>query len=577
MKIDVTKIFHPEEIEAILTTKIGKNDQFVEVGEVSDMSAQSEVLVLLMEEWVKRIEVVKSDLKRLETVTKHTLDSSLLNLIQFERGITFEEYKEVFYTSTNEGVEWTRYQGFRLFNIVSERQRLQFIHKYTPDAEGYVQALLKTNLSVMSFFLGGRLKAKIPLSELFAHTHILAPSGWGKSELMKSLFYELVKKYPKYSFIVIDPHGKLSDEIKRLHISTDKDRFIYVNPFLKEGYFPCFNVFDIKHSTTQELAFINDQLLVAMNETLDEKDKVSRISEGVINKCVSFLLERGNSTLIDFHDLLTLKEPILKEAQEYSEYFGDEFIKADSRSRKAVYDRLYSLIKPPVNNNILGVESTFDLEYAMNSGKIVLFNLNGLGAPTKEAYGKFLTSYISSIASKRDTKNPLPTFVFIDECHKMVAGAFEELLQEMRKFGVALVLAHQNLDQLDSHVNAVLHNTAVKIVGGDKPKEIHLLTGFDKADVNLKKFYYYLKVRGHSVLKIKSPSYLINNPDFEMTKEEEAAFDKFQLSRYYKIVGQTKVERIPRKEGDPASPPSKQSNKPPFDLFLGHDGDATEK
>jgi hypothetical protein len=575
MKIDVTKIFHPEEMEAILTTKIGENDQFVEVGEVSDMSAQSEALVLLMEEWVKRIEVVKSDLKRLETVTKHTLDSSLLNLIQFERGITFEEYKEVFYTSTNEGVEWTRYQGFRLFNIVSERQRLQFIHKYTPDAEGYVQALLKTNLSVMSFFLGSRLKAKIPLSDLFAHTHIVAPSGWGKSELMKCLFYELASKYSKYSFIVIDPHGKLAEEIKRLHISTEKDRVIYIHPFLKEGYFPCFNVFDIKHTSTQELAYTNDQILISMNEIL--VDKITQVGQGLVNKCVSFLLARGNSTLMDFHDLLTLKEPILKEAQEYSEYFGDEFIKGDARSRKAVYDRLYLLIKPPVNDNILGGNSTFQLEEAMNSGKIILFNLNGLGAPTKEAYGKFLTSYIKSLAAKRDTKKPLPTFLFIDECHKMVSGAVEDMLEEMRKYGIALVLAHQHLDQLDTHVNSVLHNTAVKIVGGDKAKEIQTITGLDKSDAALKKYSYYLKVRGHTVLKIKSPSYLINNPNFEMTKAEEHDFDKYQISKFYRVVGQTKVERIPRKEGDPASPPSNQSNKPPFDLFLGHDGDSTDK
>jgi hypothetical protein len=213
----------------------------------------------------------------------------------------------------------------------------------------------------------------------------------------------------------------------------------------------------------------------------------------------------------------------------------------------------------------------------MNSGKIVLFNLNGLGAPTKEAYGKFLTSYIKSLAAKRDTDNPLPTFLFIDECHKMVSGAIEDLLEEMRKFGIALVLAHQHLHQLGEHSDSLLHSTAVKIVGGDKQKEISYLTGLDKIDKNLKKFYYYLKVRGHTVLKIKSPSFLINNPSFEMTSQEEQIFDNYQLSKYYKVSGQTKVERVPRKEGDPASPPSNQSNKPPFDLFLGHDGDSTNQ
>lgn len=575
MKIDVAKIITEAEIEAILLGKREENGEDIGMGEVIDLSHTTEGLISVMTEWVHRIENRIKGLERLEQLTQVKTPPERFDLLKHERGLTYEEYLELFHTPIDERLNLIKFAGFRFFNLFTERIRLRFINSNTPDAEGYVQALLKANLSVMSFFLGGRLKAKIPLSDLFAHTHIVAPSGWGKSELMKSLFYELASKYSKYSFIVIDPHGKLAEEIKRLHISTEKDRVIYIHPFLKEGYFPCFNVFDIKHTTTQELAYTNDQILISMNEIL--VDKITQIGQGLVNKCVSFLLSRGDSNLMDFHDLLTLKEPILKEAQEYSEYFGDEFTKGDARSRKAVHDRLFLLIKPPVNENILGSNSTFQLEDAMNSGKIILFNLNGLGAPTKEAYGKFLTSYIKSLAAKRDTKNPLPTFLFIDECHKMVSGAVEDMLEEMRKYGIALVLAHQHLEQLDTHVNSVLHNTAVKIVGGDKAKEIQTITGLDKSDLSLKKYSYYLKVRGHTVLKIKSPSYLINNPNFEMTKEEEAAFDKFQLSKYYKVVGQTKVERIPRKEGDPASPPSNQSNKPPFDLFLGHDGDSTDK
>jgi hypothetical protein len=98
-----------------------------------------------------------------------------------------------------------------------------------------------------------------------------------------------------------------------------------------------------------------------------------------------------------------------------------------------------------------------------------------------------------------------------------------------------------------------------------------------KDQISLKDYEYYLKIRGRTVLKIKSPSFLINNPTFEMTSQEEQIFDNYQLSKYYKVSGQTKVERVPRKEGDPASPPSNQSNKPPFDLFLGHDGDSTNQ
>lgn len=238
MKLDVTKIFHPSQMASFLADEFDEVSNHVEVGDITDILIDSKSIVPLMEEWVRRIESVKDELKRLELITKQPVQNSVFAMLQHERGLTLEEFKELFYTSTEDKHDWTKYQGFRLFNIISERQRLQFINKYTSDAEGYVQALMQANLSIMRFFLNGQLKAKIPLPELFAHTHIVAPSGWGKSELMKTLFYELATKYAQYSFIIIDPHGKLAEEIKRLHISTNKDRFIYIHPFLNEGLYP---------------------------------------------------------------------------------------------------------------------------------------------------------------------------------------------------------------------------------------------------------------------------------------------------------------------------------------------------
>lgn len=84
-------------------------------------------VVPVMEEWVKRVEAVKDELRKLEGITKHPVQESVYAMLQHERGLTLEEYKELFYITTQDNTNWTRYQGFRLFNIISERQRLQFI------------------------------------------------------------------------------------------------------------------------------------------------------------------------------------------------------------------------------------------------------------------------------------------------------------------------------------------------------------------------------------------------------------------------------------------------------------------
>ncbi|MDX2133595.1 MAG: DUF87 domain-containing protein [Saprospiraceae bacterium] len=579
MKLDVTKIFPSSQIEALLLDKVNESDGGIGVGEISDILVESDAIVPLMEEWVKRIEAVKDELRRLEGVTKHPVQESVYSMLQHERGLTFEEYKELFYINTQDNTNWTKYQGFRLFNIISERLRLQFINKYTPDAEGYVQALMKANLSVMSFFLGGRLKAYLPLPKLKMHSYIVAPTGSGKSELIRAIFYELQKKYEKFSFVLIDPHGDLAKKVKRFHLNVDKERVIYIDPFLKDGYSPTFNVFDVGEKSIKNLSHTAEQIIISFEEVLSREG--GELSESMVNmleKSIYFLLERDGSTLVDLADLLNAQPDILQEAIEYSEYFNERFLKTEKRSRDALLYRVERLLNSPALKPLVAGQSTFSLEKSLNSGKVIIFNLGELGEMTQAAFGKFLVANIKSLVRKRDPEKSLPTFVFIDECQNLVSGSFEYILSQLRKYGLHLILANQYVNQLGEQVEAVKKNTAIKIVGGDEADDIKAMITLPKDQISLKDYEYYLKIRGRTPLKIKSPSFLINNPDFEMTSQEEQVFDKYQLSKYYKVVGQTKTERIPRKEGDPASPPpSKSTNKPPFDLFLGDDGDSTDK
>ena len=52
-----------------------------------------------------------------------------------------------------------------------------------------------------------RMRKILPLHAFKKHGYIVASSGSGKSEFIKVLLYrELIKKNPKSSVIVIDPH-----------------------------------------------------------------------------------------------------------------------------------------------------------------------------------------------------------------------------------------------------------------------------------------------------------------------------------------------------------------------------------
>jgi len=577
MKINIAKILPQTDFEELL---MGEKSDVIEkifVGVLPDLASESDVIVKLMDEWVRRTEKTMDELRRLESITKFPVQKNVLDLLRHERGFTLEEYKELFYTNTQENQDWTRYYAFRHFNIISERQRLQFINKYTPDAEGYVQALMKTNLSVMSFFLGGRLKAYLPLPKLKMHSYIVAPTGSGKSELIRAIFYELQKKYEKFSFVLIDPHGDLAKKVKRFHLNVDKERVIYIDPFLKDGYSPTFNVFDVGEKSIKNLSHTAEQIIISFEEVLSREG--GELSESMVNmleKSIYFLLERDSSTLLDLAELLNAQPDILQEAIEYSEYFNERFLRTEKRSRDALLYRVERLLNSPALKPLVAGQSTFSLEKSLNSGKVIIFNLDELGEMTQAAFGKFLVANIKSLVRKRDPEKSLPTFVFIDECQNLVSGSFEYILSQLRKYGLHLILANQYVNQLGEQVEAVKKNTAIKIVGGDEADDIKAMITLPKDQISLKDYEYYLKIRGRTPLKIKSPSFLINNPDFEMTSQEEEAFDKYQLSKYYKVAGQTNKERQPRKEEDPAPLP-KKDNKPPFDLFLGNDGDSTDK
>ena len=69
-----------------------------------------------------------------------------------------------------------------------------------------------------------------------------------------------------------------------------------------------------------------------------------------------------------------------------------------------------------------------------------------------------------------------PTFLYVDEAQDYFDETIETMLVQGRKFNFGLTLAHQNLAQLSSRLNAVLAgNTTVKLAGGTTDKDARQL------------------------------------------------------------------------------------------------------
>lgn len=536
------KIIQEDEIKHIL--EIVEEDG-ISIGEVSSYNAER--VIELLEVWCRRIDkIVKLD-QEINAFSTWISDQAL-----YYRGFTFEEYGTLF----NSNIQPQEYCFYPVFGqlrkerggIINEKQKALFNLRYEYNEEDYVRILLEETKvePVLRFFFGkfGKLSAFMPLIKLKQHVHICAPTGSGKSELMRTIFFRLQSKYSKFTFILCDPHGDLALQCKRFILNAKSpERLIYIDPLFKmnKGYTVCYNVFQVKDKSVQNISYTVEQIIVAFEEVLSkEGGRVTEIMTNMLEKCIYFLLQRDNSTILDLIDLLNGEKGIFQEASQFNSFFDENFLKPSNKTREALVNRIERLINSPILKSVFGAPSTFDLEGAINSSKVILFNLSGLGEMGQVAFGKFLMASIKSIVRKRLKNTGVPVFVFVDEAHLLMSGSFEYALSQLRGFGLHLVLSHQYPSQLGSQAKAVKENTSVKIVAGEETEDWKDIIKIPKNE-RLEDYEFFLKVRNRPLTKFKAPDFLIKNPKkYTMSPDQEQEIDKMLLERYYKVIGEEK-------------------------------------
>lgn len=135
-----------------------------------------------------------------------------------------------------------------------------------------------------------------------------------------------------------------------------------------------------------------------------------------------------------------------------------------------VHNRIWQLTVRPEIRNIIGQSvSSFTFEDVLTSGKILLINLAGVrvGEMTASLTGTLLMNALYSAVRTVTMKKP--SFMFVDEFQDFVNLPVNaaDMLAKTRSFGLGLVLAHQDLDQLSKVrglEQAVLANARSKVV-----------------------------------------------------------------------------------------------------------------
>ena len=114
-------------------------------------------------------------------------------------------------------------------------------------------------------------------------------------------------------------------------------------------------------------------------------------------------------------------------------------------------------------------EEPLRLRRVMDEGQVLLVNLSKgeIGEDSSNLLGGILVTAIGLAAFSRADTPPASRrrfFVYVDEFQNFSTLSFANMVSELRKFGVGLVLAHQYLEQLETEVRAAVIGNAGTLI-----------------------------------------------------------------------------------------------------------------
>jgi len=341
------------------------------------------------------------------------------------------------------------------------------------------------------------LTISIPQETRFEHTHILGGTGHGKTQLLQYLIHHDLKRAEEeeLSVVVVDNQGDLIRKLSHLRLFSCamRDRLIIIDPTDIE-HPPALNLFDAGLDRLDE--YTPRQRELAFNSLVDIYGRFFgsllgaelTARQGAVFRYIARLMltipKATIHTMIELmDDVRPFQEYIKKLDPTAKRFFEQEFSKKGfNATRQQIKQRLYTVLSIPTFDRLFSApKSKINFFDALNDGSIILVNTakDLLKADGAAIFGRFVLSLIEHAIMERatlDADERTPTFLYVDEAQDYFDETIETMLVQGRKFNFGLTLAHQNLAQLSSRLNAVLAgNTTIKFAGGISDKDARSL------------------------------------------------------------------------------------------------------
>jgi hypothetical protein len=330
----------------------------------------------------------------------------------------------------------------------------------------------------------------IPDKVRFEHQWIVAPPGAGKSTTLQYLIARDLKRVAagEASVVVMESNRDLIKAIEGLKVFAPGEpldgKLVVIDA--EDVEWPiALNLFDVGLNQTQ--AYSPAEREGFRNAVLSLYDyffgallsaELTSRQHTLFNFTIELLLNIPSATLDTLIDLMQpngiaqYRQYLAALDPDARRFFELKFnSKEFDRTKEQVVDRLFAVKRIRTLSRMFSApKSKFDFFTEMGAGKIILINVpqSLLQEDGVEIVGRFFISMILLAAHRRQLlprHQRLPCFVYIDECQDFIRRdpKIPVILDQARKLNVALILAHQRLQQLQPHVLDSLYGaTAIK-------------------------------------------------------------------------------------------------------------------
>ena len=327
-----------------------------------------------------------------------------------------------------------------------------------------------------------RAPVYLPYADRDLGVAIIGKSGTGKSSLFEHMILaDLENGTPG---MAIDPHGRLAQHVIELATPKQASRIILLEAVLSAPF--GLNLLALRSPVDEDdypASWAVDSVVATIKKLYGEDDEFLPRLEHYMELAAHTLIANGR-TLADtprlfrndeFRHRCLTRVIDLDVLDDWSQY--ESLRKTDQVTHsEAVINRLSGMLRHPMIKSIVGSpETTVPFDEILSGDKMLIVSLpsNRLSPERCDFIGAMLLCALADRIFVRNVSvaKPPRLHIYLDEYQRFATSTTAELLEQGRKYGAGVTLAHQTLYQIkDQRIrNAARHAGTLIVLGVTHP------------------------------------------------------------------------------------------------------------